>query len=78
MVSLVAPWEGTCYIDGYPFERGPDIVLMHLTPIPGPGAATGCTGILLPAPLLNIASCLEPVVPLPDLIQGLDDTQVTF
>jgi hypothetical protein len=68
LVSMVAPWEGPCYIDGYPFERGPVIVLMHLALIPGLGAVTGCSGVTLPAPLLNIVSCLEPVVPLPDLI----------
>jgi hypothetical protein len=76
-VSLVAPWEGPCYIGGYPFERGHDVVLMHLASHPGSEAATGCTGVALPAPLLSIVTCLEPVVPLPDLIQGLVDTQVT-
>jgi hypothetical protein len=49
-VSLVAPWEGPSYIDGYPFERSPDFVLMHLAPIPGLGAVTGCTVVALPAP----------------------------
>jgi hypothetical protein len=72
-VSLAALWEGLCCINGYSFERGP----MNLAPIPGSGAATGCTGVALPAPFLNIGSCLEPVVPLPDLIQSLVDTQVT-
>jgi hypothetical protein len=43
---------------------------MHLAPIPGSGSASGCTGVTLLAPFLNIVSCLEPVVPLPDLIQG--------
>jgi hypothetical protein len=36
-VSLVALWEGSCYIDGYPFEWGTHTVLMHLVPIPGSG-----------------------------------------
>jgi hypothetical protein len=53
---LVAPLEGPCYIAGYPFEWGPDVVLvlMHLAPIPGSGAGNDCTGVALPAPLLNI------------------------
>jgi hypothetical protein len=56
---------------------GPEVVLMHLALIPGSGAATGCTGVALLAPLLNIVSCLLLVVPLLDIIQGLVDTQVT-
>jgi hypothetical protein len=55
-------------MDGCLFKRGPEIVLMNLTPIPSLGAVTGCTGVALPAPLLNIISCLEPVVVLLDLI----------
>jgi hypothetical protein len=61
-VSLVALCGGSCYINGYPFEQGPDVVLMHLVLIPGAGAATGCRGVALLAPLLDIISCLEPVV----------------
>jgi hypothetical protein len=76
-VSLVTPWEGPYYINGYTFEWGPNIALLPLAPIPSSGAASGCTGVTLPEPLLNIVSCLEPVVHLPDLIQGLVDTQVT-
>jgi hypothetical protein len=41
------------------------------------GAVTGCTGVALLASLLSIIFSLEPVVPLPGLIQGLVDTQVT-
>lgn len=44
---------------------------MHLALIPILGAATGCTGIALPAPFLILVSCLEPVVSLLDLIEGL-------
>jgi hypothetical protein len=76
-VSVVASWEWSCYIDGYPFRWGPDIVLMHLAKIPGSEAVTGCTGVTLPAPLPCIISCLEPVVPLRGLIQFLTDTQMT-
>jgi hypothetical protein len=76
-VSLVALGEGPCYIDGYPFEQSPNIVLVHLIMIPGSRATTGCTGVALSAPFLNIASCLESVVPLANLIQGFVDTQVT-
>jgi hypothetical protein len=36
-VTLVVPWGGFAYIDGFPSERGPDIVLMHLAPIHGRG-----------------------------------------
>jgi hypothetical protein len=50
---------------------------MNLAPIPGSAAATGCTGVTLPATLLNIVSCLERFSSLPGLIQGLADTQVT-
>jgi hypothetical protein len=35
-VSLVALWEGPCYIDGYHFEWDPDVVMMHLVLIPWP------------------------------------------
>jgi hypothetical protein len=65
---LVALWEGPCYISGYAFKWGPNIVLRHFALIPGPGAATGCTGVALLAPCLSIVSCL-------DLIQDLVDTQ---
>jgi hypothetical protein len=50
---------------------------MHFAPNPGSGAATGCTGVTLPVPYLKIFPCLEPVLFLQDLIQGLLDTQVT-
>jgi hypothetical protein len=76
-VSLVASWEGSCYIDGYSFGWSPDIILVDFTPIPGPEAATCRTDIALSAPSLDIASCLEPIVPLPYLIQGFVDLQVT-
>jgi hypothetical protein len=65
------------YIDGHPFKRGPNIVLMYLALIPGSGAATGYTGKAPLAPLLCIVSCLAPVVPLPEFIQDLLDTQMT-
>lgn len=58
-------------------NRDQNFVLMHVALIPGSGAMTGCTGVALPALHLNIVSCLEPVVPFPDLIQGLVDTEVT-
>jgi hypothetical protein len=54
-----------CYTDSYPFERGPDAVLMNLAQIPGSDTTTGCTGIALLAPLLNIVSCLEHVISYP-------------
>jgi hypothetical protein len=44
---------------------------MHFTTIPDPGAATSCTAVALSTPLLNIASFLEPVVHLPDLIYDI-------
>jgi hypothetical protein len=34
-MTLVVLWGGSDYIDGFPSERGPDIVLMHLAPIHG-------------------------------------------
>jgi hypothetical protein len=74
---LIALWEGPRYINGYLFEQGPEVVLIHLAPIPGSMAASGSIGVALAAPFLNIVSCLKPVVPLPDLIQGLIETQVT-
>jgi hypothetical protein len=72
-VFLVALWERPCYIDRYPFEWDPDVVLMSLAPIPGSGAPTGCAVVARLAPLLNIISCLELVVPLPCLIQWPPD-----
>jgi hypothetical protein len=44
MVFLFAPWERPCYIDGYPFERGPDIVLMQCPRflVLGPWLAARC------------------------------------
>jgi hypothetical protein len=74
---LVAPWKRACYIDGYHLERCPDHVLVHLAPIPSPGAVTCCADVAQSVPSLNIALCLEPVVPLPNLIQGFVDTQAT-
>jgi hypothetical protein len=50
LVSLVAPWERLCYIDGYPFEQGPNVVLMHLAPTAGSGAVTVCTSVFVGAP----------------------------
>jgi hypothetical protein len=76
-VSLVTSWEGPCSIDGYSFEWSPDIILVHLAMIPGSWSATGCTGVALSAPFLNISSHLEPVEFLPNLIQGFVVTQVT-
>lgn len=61
-VSLVSPWEIPCYNDSY--------YLLN-------GAAIGCSGVALPAPLLNNVSCLNPTVPLLDLIQDPVDTHVT-
>jgi hypothetical protein len=55
------------YIDGHPFERSLNNVLMHLAPIPGSGAMTCCAG----------RHYLKAVVLLLDLIQSLVDTQVT-
>jgi hypothetical protein len=77
LVSLVTPWKGPCYINGYSFEGGPNIILVHLALIPDLWATTGCTGVALSAPFLNIGSCLEPVEFLSNLIQGFVDTQVT-
>jgi hypothetical protein len=76
-VSLVTSWEGPCYINGYSFKRTANIILVHLSPIPGLWAATGCTGVTLLAPFLNIGSCFEPVESLSNLIQGFINTQVT-
>jgi hypothetical protein len=69
--------ERVLYINCYPFKRCPNVVLVHLAPIPGLWAVTDRTGITLSAPFFNIASCLKQVEPLPDFIQGFVDTQVT-
>jgi hypothetical protein len=66
-----------CYIHGYPFMWGPNAVLMHFDPISDSEAATGCIGVSLPAPLLNIGSSLEPVIPFLDIVQGFADILVT-
>jgi hypothetical protein len=76
-VPLAASWEEPCYIDGYSFERSPDIILVHLATIPGPRFATGCIDVALSAMFLNIGYRLEPAEPLPNRIQGFVDTQVT-
>jgi hypothetical protein len=52
------------------------MVLAHLTPIPGPRAAAACIGVALSAPFSNIASCLKPVEPLTNFIQGFVDIHV--
>lgn len=54
---------------------GPDVVLMHLAPAPGSGAANGCAGVI-EVTFLDVISCLKSVVHLPDHVQGLIDTQV--
>jgi hypothetical protein len=38
---------------------------------------TGFAGVAVMASLVNILSCVEPIVPLPDLVQALVDTQVS-
>jgi hypothetical protein len=73
-VSLVSLQEGACYISGYSFERGSNIILVHLALIPGPQASTGCTGVALSAPFLDVCSHLEPVESLSNLIQGFVNT----
>jgi hypothetical protein len=75
-VPLAAPREGSCYTDGYTVKWGPNAVLMCKAPIPGLGAATGSTGVTVMTPLLDVVSCLKPAVSLPDLVQGLVDTQL--
>jgi hypothetical protein len=74
---LGAPWKWTCYTDGYLLERRPNLILVHLGPIPSPEAATGSTDVAHSAISLNIVSCLEPIVPLPKLIQDFVHIQVT-
>jgi hypothetical protein len=59
---LVALEEEPSYIDGFPFERGPNVVLIHMAPIPGLGAAIDYTSVALSAPPLNVVSCLKPAV----------------
>lgn len=48
-VPLAAPTKGACYVDGYPLEQSPDVVLMHKPQTPGSRAATGCAGVAIPA-----------------------------
>jgi hypothetical protein len=59
---LAISWEVTYCIDDDPYERGPVVVLMHLALIPGSETATGCAGVLLPAPSLSVVSFLEQVL----------------
>jgi hypothetical protein len=56
-------WAG--FIGGYHLEQRPNIILML-------EARTGCTGVAVLSPLLDIVSCLEP-----DLVQGLVDIQLS-
>jgi hypothetical protein len=76
-IPLVAPRVGPSNVNGYPFERGTDVVLPHPAPVPGSVASTGCACVASSAPPLNVTLRLKPVVSLPDLIQGFVDTQVT-
>jgi hypothetical protein len=76
-IPLIASREGPSDVDGYPFERGTDVVLPHPALVPGSGASTGCACVASSAPLLNVTFRLKPVVSSPDLIQGFVDTQVT-
>jgi hypothetical protein len=54
-----------------------NFVSMHQALTLGLWAVTGCTGVTMPVPLLDIIYCLEPAVPLPDLVQGLVVNQVS-
>jgi hypothetical protein len=76
LLSWVTLREGTCYIDGYPLEWGPD-VLMRKAQNPGLRATTGCAGVTVPALLINTLSCLDPVMSSSHLAQGLVETQVS-
>jgi hypothetical protein len=76
-VSLVTPREGPSYVDGHSLERSSHVILVHLAPIPGPRTMTGCTGITLPAPYLNVGLCLEPIESLSNLIRGFINIQMT-
>jgi hypothetical protein len=73
---LVAVREWSCYGGGYPFEWDPDIILMRKAPTPGSGAAISCAGVARATSLLDVVSCLKPVVPLLHLVQDLIDAQV--
>jgi hypothetical protein len=66
-----------------PWERHPSFrkILRYSAGGFGPDCWFGgcdCLRVTLLAPFINIHSYLKPVVPLPDLIQGLVHTQVTF
>jgi hypothetical protein len=75
LASLVTSWEGPCSLIAI-LSNGDPTLYRCIWPITGLAATTGCTGVALLAPLLNIISSLE-VVPLSDHIQGLADIQVT-
>jgi hypothetical protein len=53
-VPLVSQRERPCYIDGYPFEWGPNIALVHKALTAGSGPAIGCTRVTAGTPFPNI------------------------
>jgi hypothetical protein len=76
-LSLVAQRESSSYIECYRLGCGPFIVFVHLAPIPCPQEAICGTDVALSAPCLDMVSCLNTIVPLPNFIQGFIGTQVT-
>jgi hypothetical protein len=74
---LDAPWKGTCYIDGYPHELRPNILLEHFDP------KSWCLGrdwlhrYRTFGTIFQYHLCQEPLVLLSNFIQVLFDTQVT-
>jgi hypothetical protein len=77
-VPLVAMREGSAMSMAILSNGAPTLyLLIHQASTLGSLAATGFFGVAVLVLLLDVVSCLEPVIPLPDLVHGLADTQVS-
>jgi hypothetical protein len=51
----LALWEGSCDVDGDPFERCSDVILVHQVPAAGSGTLFHCTDVTQLVPSLDVA-----------------------
>jgi hypothetical protein len=68
MVSPVAAREGSSNVDGNPLEGCSDVFLVHQ-------ALTSDSATLVTPPLV-VAHQMQPIVPLPDFVDGLVESNV--
>ena len=75
-VSPVAVREGSSNVDGNPLEGCSDVFLVHQALTSDSGTLAGCTGATLVTPPLVVAHQMQPIVPLPDFVDGLVESNV--